>query len=84
MTFNSGIISPNATSKQSSYVLSKNTRVLLAGFIGVSLLAIGFINIPQSIKTNSNSLSSRLERSCGCDTSCLCGNNCVCSKQNLK
>lgn len=75
MTFNSGIISPNATSKQLSYVL-------LAGFIGISLLAIGFLNMPQSIKTNSNTTSFRVERYCGCDTGCLCGTNCVCSKHN--
>lgn len=84
MTFNSGIISPNDNIKQSSYVLSKNTRMLLAGFIGVSLLAVGFLNMPQSIKTNSNSISARLERSCGCDTDCLCGTNCVCNRHNLK
>lgn len=82
MTYNSGIISPNTTSKQLSYVLLKNTRMLLAGFIGISLLAIGFLNIPQSMKTNSNTTSSRFERYCGCDTGCLCGTNCVCSKHN--
>ena len=81
MTFNSEIISPNIANKQLSIDILKSMRMLLAGLIAVSLLAIGFFNISQ---TNSNSTNSRFERSCECDRGCLCGTDCNCSNHKLK
>lgn len=82
MTFNSEIFSPNFASKQLSYSIFKNTRLLLVGFIGVSLVAIGFFNMPQAIRVKRSQFTQ--ERCCGCGMNCLCGTDCGCSINNLR
>lgn len=85
MTFNSEIFSPNAANNQPSYnCILKNTRMLLVGFIGISLIAVGFLNMAQSIRANGKTSQFIQERYCGCGIDCLCGNGCGCSKNNLK
>jgi hypothetical protein len=83
MTFNSEIFNPKDVSVRLSYGVLK-TRMLLFGFIGVSLVAIGFLNMAQSIRANTRSCSQfTQDRYCDCGRGCLCGTGCGCIKNNL-
>lgn len=80
MTLNNEIIlSPNTAKKQSSYRV-KNMSILFAGFIGVSLLAVGFFNLSQPIRTHYDCKSSQFtqEMHCRCGNNCSCGTSCGC------
>jgi hypothetical protein len=84
MLFHSETFNFNDVSGQESYGILKNNKTLLFGFIGISLVAIAFLSITQSIGTSGKISRFTQERHCECDIGCLCGTHCICRKNNLK
>ncbi len=75
MTLNNEIIFiSNTATRQLPYSALQNKRLLLAGLIGATLLAIGFVNFTQIIKTQHDCKISQFPQK----MQCRCGNNCSC------
>ena len=81
MTLNSEIIFiSNAATRPLLYRALQNKRILFSGLVGASLLAIGFFDLTQIIKTHHDYKISQFTQKmqCRCGNNCSCGGGCGC------
>lgn len=78
MEFTSGISLATIEELDQKEHTKKKVGMLLAAFIGVFLLVLGFLAFSQSTRTNSTSSQIIQKSHCGCGSSCSCGITCSC------